>query len=194
MQAVVLTFKLLLVSVIFSVLLLWGVWQVISILGSGTYPPLTCADSNVKTTLACAQLVKKKKKKMPWLRLYPACLFFYIFIAQNKIYLTVFTEVMPFIKLRSTLAKTQSQTTRACKLLLSRSLHEECEHFQLQWFITSNFALACVEWRWERLAVLTAPVSQATWTHLSWTWELFFCQKCLFYSPEEPLTCSSHGG
>lgn len=43
-------------------LLLWGVWQVISILGSGTYPPLTCTDSNVNTTLACAQLVKKKKK------------------------------------------------------------------------------------------------------------------------------------
>lgn len=128
MQAVELTFKLLLVSVIFSVLLLlWGVWQVISILGSGTYPPLTCTDSNVKTTLACAQLVKKKK--MPRLRLYLACLFFYIFIARNKIYFTVFTEVMPFIKSRSTLAKAQSQTTRACKLLLSRSLHEEYEHF-----------------------------------------------------------------
>lgn len=108
-------------------LLLWGVWQVISILGSGTYPPLTCTDSNVNTTLACAQLVKKKK--MPWLRLYLACLFFYIFIARNKIYFTVFTEVMPFIKSRSTLAKAQSQTTRACKLLLSRSLHEEYEHF-----------------------------------------------------------------
>lgn len=45
-------------------LLLWGVWQVISILGSGTYPPLTCTDSNVNTTLACAQLVKKKKNAM----------------------------------------------------------------------------------------------------------------------------------
>lgn len=83
-----------------------------------------CQDNTCMCTVG-----KKKKKKMPWLRLYLACLFFYIFIARNKIYFTVFTEVMPFIKSRSTLAKAQSQTTRACKLLLSRSLHEEYEHF-----------------------------------------------------------------
>lgn len=146
-----------------------------------------CQDNTCMCTVG-----KKKKKKMPWLRLYPACLFVYIFIAQNKIYLTVFTEVMPFIKLRSTLAKTQSQTTRACKLLLSRSLHEECEHFQLQWFITSNFALACVEWRWERLAVLTAPVSQATWTHLSWTCENSFSAKNVCFTLQRSRLHAAH--
>lgn len=64
------------------------------------------------------------------MRLYLACLFFYnIYSKEQNLFLLTFTEVMPFIKSRSTLAKAQSQTRRACKLLLSRSLHEEYEHF-----------------------------------------------------------------